>query len=353
MKVKVVFLRILLIWALLSGALPLHTPPTSSASPPTASTAQNLAPSPGEQVQERPAEAVPAPTAPAAPLTNGRRFTQTIYASKDTYIYDAEPTTNYGDSQTLIVKYTGLPNVTKARTLLYFDLTDLPSNAVALTATLELYWVLNQAQTVQAPADSAIYAHSVDSAWDEMTLTWETRPATTYRGDPPAAYVSDGWTRWDVTNIVSGWLSGDYDNHGIQLSTGLQETAWWYSRELTTGRPRLVITYQTEGSPMMLPAQKDTWVNQALPSTNYGDGTYLRVGRNASTYDEYLTLLWFDPSDLPTDTVVISATLEMYSEINRTQAASPARPSVLSNIWPDAIHTAWDEMTVTWNNKPM
>ncbi|MDY7077725.1 MAG: DNRLRE domain-containing protein [Chloroflexota bacterium] len=281
-------------------------------------------------------------------FTSGERtFTRTFLASKDTYIDEENPTTNYGLDPTLWVRMTSSPD--HRRTLLYFDVQGLPENAVVLTATLELYNMINR-DLSQAPTAITVFPDSIDSDWSETGVTWNTRPSSTNRGDAAEEYVLTGWTRWNVTNIVAGWLGGDYPNYGILLRTGMQGSAYWLTREDTNG-PRLTITYTTEGSPMMFPVQKDTWVNEALPSTNYGSEDYLRVRYDGvGMGNRAYTLLWFDTSDLPSDIVVISATLEAYSMINQVQSNQLLFGE---DIFPDTIHTDWDEMTVTWNNKPV
>ena len=174
--------------------------------------------------------------APAHSATSSQ-FQTTLFATADTYVSSATPNTNYGTAADLQVSLSGtIPTAVFKRTLLAFDLSELPANAEILTATLRLYSEFNRANTAvpQTPADSTINVYAIDAAWSETAVTYATRPASTYRNDPPASYVLTGWTEWDVRNTVAGWVSGDYPNYGFWLSTGLQESAYWQSRNAGT-----------------------------------------------------------------------------------------------------------------------
>ena len=285
------------------------------------------------------------------------QFRTTLIATADTYVSSANPNTNYGLDPDLQVSLSGVfPSNVFKRTLLAFDLSEIPANAEILTATLRLYSEFNQAQTAvpQAPADSIINVYAIDAAWSETAVTYATRPTSTYRNDPPASYVFTGWTEWDVRNTVSGWVAGDYPNYGFWLSTGVQESAYWQSRNAgVLNMPRLEITYATQGSPLWVQATADTWVDQAAPSTNYNNDANLRVGRVGATGSQSHTLLKFDLADLPANVQVTDARLELYSELNlaHATAGAPDAPLALS-VYPDAVLADWNPATVTWNNKP-
>ncbi|MCJ7548876.1 MAG: DNRLRE domain-containing protein, partial [Anaerolineae bacterium] len=349
MKVSVVLVRVLLLCSLLlsnilyvSGANPGVVQASAAGAAPSLSLNQT----PTSAVDKDPVTVTPLaePSSLNVAASDAREFTAFFLASKDTFVDSATPTTNYGNASSLMVYLGPLPNSDRARTLLHFNVTGLPENAVVLTATLELHSVVNL--TLALDEEITIYPDSIDSDWSETAVTWNTRPASTYRGDGPAERVPNGWTQWDVTNMVNGWISGAYPNHGIHLRTGNQGTAEFQTRNMDDS-PRLTVIYTTEGSPMQFPAQKDAWINEVLPSTNYGNDTHLTL--STPTGNRAYALVGFDTSDLPSNINVLSATLEMYSQFNIAQAALLWGES----IFPDAIHADWDEMTVTWNTRPI
>lgn len=285
-----------------------------------------------------------------APLGASQSFTQTFYVQHDTWIDEANPTTQHGSDQYLRVGRTSLGD--DSQTLLWFDVSGLPANAVILDATLAMYIEFNvtQGQSPASPAAGSILVDAVDASWSENTVTWQTRPASTYLGDPASDYQI-GWTTWDVQNVVQDWITNGNDGLLLRLADGQTGTNLFHAYGMSN-RARLTVNYVTQGSPMILPAQRDTWVNEAVPSTNYGSDVYVYAGEDGTTGDRRYTLLWFDTSNLPDDIVVTSATLEAYSVINLTMGAADPQAVTAADFRPEAILSDWAETSVTWNTRP-
>ncbi len=85
--------------------------------------------------------------------------------------------------------------------------------------------------------------------------------------------------------------------------------------------------------------EKDTYVSEQFPDTNYGAEEYLRVG-NYSNYGEVQAFYYFDVSSLPPDWT------EARIEVNFEYGSGEV------NIGANLTYESWDEMTITWNNKP-
>ncbi|MBN1483475.1 MAG: DNRLRE domain-containing protein [Chloroflexia bacterium] len=121
----------------------------------------------------------------------------------------------------------------------------------------------------------------------------------------------------------------------------------------------LVWTGVVRGSPQSAPAapaaprdlvvtiypSADALIDQANPSQNYGGATYLQAGRSGGA--DYDVLFAFDLSVLPPDAVVVSASLGLELIYNRGDAGRQD-----CTLWVDALLSAWNESTVTWNNAP-
>ncbi len=86
-------------------------------------------------------------------------------------------------------------------------------------------------------------------------------------------------------------------------------------------------------------AEKDTYVKQHNPDENYGGGSYFLLGLDIwdDTIESYF---YFDFSDKPSDWEKAEIGLNLYS-IDSTMTV---------NVY--LIETAWEELTLTWNNKP-
>jgi hypothetical protein len=285
----------------------------------------------------QPIRAVCSPEAPLA--TEANTLQATFIAQADAHVRQNAATTNYSATTYLRTGRILMPS-DAYETLVQFNISSLPANAVILTATLEMYSPVSSTPGVRA--------YAALSAWSEATVTWNTKP--TASGDYGAQTATGlGWHKWNVTALAQQWQAGTLTNNGFLLAQAGTTfgTLDYDSRENASLRqPRLTVIYATQGSPAILPVQADTWINQALPSTNYGSDSSLQVGRVTGSARN--TLLKFDTSSLPSSLVVISASLEVYSEINRLNA-----PEGATDIWADAILSTWDESTVNWNTRPV
>lgn len=84
----------------------------------------------------------------------------------------------------------------------------------------------------------------------------------------------------------------------------------------------------------------DSYVNYADLNTNYGSATLMYVYNNASYRKE--SLMRFDLSSIPSNQVIVSATLNLYVY---TQAGNTDVAYLIED-------DTWGEGTVTWNNRP-
>ncbi len=305
-----------------ASAEPPHTPITLPAWPPL-----NL---------PQPIGAACSPEAPVAIEANNLQIT--FQAQQDSYVRQTAPDTNNGTATYLRVGRILMP-ADAYQTLIQFDISSLPANAVIVTATLEMYTPIS--------STPGLRAYAALGSWAENTVTWNTKP--TYSTDYGSQTVNGlGYHAWNVTALAQQWQAGTRTNNGFLLAQAgtIFGTLDYNSRTNASSRPRLTVIYATQGSPAILPVQADTWINQALPSNNYGNDSGLYVGR--VTGNARNTLLKFDTSSLPSSVVVISAALELYSEINLLNA-----PEAATDIWADAIISTWDEGTVNWNSKPV
>ena len=98
------------------------------------------------------------------------------------------------------------------------------------------------------------------------------------------------------------------------------------------------------GSPtdlVLQPSSADSFVNQASAGTNYGSGMTISVQSRLSQAQR--TLVMFDLSGIPEDSVINSATLELY-------ASSAPTTGLTLNV--HRITGTWTESAVTWTNQP-
>jgi hypothetical protein len=169
-------------------------------------------------------------------------------AEADAYIASARPNENFGKAA-LFVGYhiLGDDHFGAQRSLLRFDLSPIPEGAAILEARMQLYLSF---ATLDDTEEMRIIARQLNSAWDEQFVTWNTEPewgevrAETFVG------TSQGWYEWDLTDLVSDWVSTAAINHGVELIGDeeiQQRERAFNSRETQTDLyPRLLVRYTEE-----------------------------------------------------------------------------------------------------------
>lgn len=168
---------------------------------------------------------------------------------------------------------------------------ELPSDAVFASATFHVY--------VDIPSDQQIDIHRATADWDEMTATWNSF-GSSFDAMIYNSFMADGtdWRSVDVSDLVAGWLAGDFANFGLVMN---QATMAWprtlfYSREGGSYSPYLVISYTSGGVPMddiVLPIG-DTYVYEAHPDMNYGSIDQLWTGRTGEFDADKHAMVKFD-----------------------------------------------------------
>ncbi len=171
---------------------------------------------------------------------------------KDAYIKQDKQDERRGSDPELRVKSeSGKLN----RSLLQFDLTGLPSDAVISSATLSLF----VKDATGGPV--TINARQVTASWNEAEVTWKARdkkanllwatPGGDY-GPVVSSTVVDNtknvWRSWDVTSMAQAWKSNPAANFGLILEAAATnpktEKKFKSSDDGTAGqRPKLEVCY--------------------------------------------------------------------------------------------------------------
>lgn len=167
-----------------------------------------------------------------------------LFPVQDAYVCDCQPgTTNPNGNSSYL--YHGQFGSCFDRTLIQWDISDLPENIEIISAEMNLYceafW--------GTPSGGPVY-FMIDGDWDENTVTFNSQPGydttVSVSADWPAAGT---WHSVDVQPFVEEWISGTHCNYGIycfcQGTEGTSVPGFWsgdYPDEEL--RPRLVIEYQ-------------------------------------------------------------------------------------------------------------
>src|SRR5437870_5461298 len=165
----------------------------------------------------------------------------------DTYVSSAAPTTNNGNSPSLVVQKSS-----NGTTLIRLDLSQLTaagvSNTAVSKATLKLY---TSAVTGQGTFD----LYRIDSSWAEGTVTYNTSPAMALITAGAAACpgvqcvnTASKYVQVDITSLVQDWLAGGHANNGLALkpnATTISVTFEGKESTTTSHAPELDVVLNT------------------------------------------------------------------------------------------------------------
>ena len=183
---------------------------------------------------------------------------------KDAGIYAGSQSTNYGSSKSV---YVGLTS--EKRGLFYFDISEIPSNAIIQNSNLNLYRIAGSSSS-----NLKMTAYPLTNSWDESEVTWSNRstgptvPWTLAGGDTSnsiaATTVSstNAWYNWNIgTSVIQDWVANSSSNFGFllrQKGTTLDKYQRFVSKNETSStnkyyRPKLTVTYILPGACITIP----------------------------------------------------------------------------------------------------
>lgn len=138
---------------------------------------------------------------------------------------------NFGTEETLWMKdwtwnAVGCSGGTIRSLLCFTELSNIPSNAVIVSATLRLYGVTSDRNTSYSGAPASYYENTVvvqqvTSPWNENTVTWNTQPSTTTANQfiIPQSTSEYNWnysnSSSELVAMVQNMVSGN--NYGFML----------------------------------------------------------------------------------------------------------------------------------------
>ena len=182
----------------------------------------------------------PAPVGANTFTTGNWCGSQTVVASTDAWIDEANPTVNNGGTNPLNVQSRNANR--NRRALVRFTLPSTPVGCTVTAATLRLY-------ANSSTAGRTIDVYRASAAWNEGTVTWNTRPGTTGTAVGSASLGVAGWQQWTVTtHVIAQYTTNNgfviRDSTESENPGQLQQV--YRSREAggtPNNRPELIVTF--------------------------------------------------------------------------------------------------------------
>lgn len=163
-----------------------------------------------------------------------------INTTKDCYTWSLQPNTNQNGNY-LVVENNSANN-SYAPSLVFFNLSSIPQNAIILEAYLLLYRFTDLGNIIVR------IGRLENASWTETGVTYNNMPYG--ETPPPFKYYNLGspntYGAYDVTEFVQAWYSGGFNNNGFQIFTETNGTgAIFYARESGSSYiPKLNVVYQ-------------------------------------------------------------------------------------------------------------
>ena len=213
--------------------------------------------------QPLPPPATPTPTLTPSPTVTREIIRRTFQQGKDgytgvqdTYIHEWYPNIPFGSNARLVAR-----SYDHASILIRFDLSSIPTNAQVVSADLQLF------STDRTNMGSMhLNAYPMARPWSELNATWllaDTGVAWTAPGARASGFdyldqLGDrtlvdrilDWFKWNVRDMVQGWVANPSTNYGLILKgiPGDDEAQVEYGfraseHENVNERPKLVVRY--------------------------------------------------------------------------------------------------------------
>ncbi len=258
----------------------------------------------------------------------------------DTFVHDASPTTNFGTDTRLIVK-DGNPDYDRVSYLRF----EIPSAVTELVgAKLKL--------TVESIGGEGSGARNIEirqlanDAWDETTMTWNTRESST----GTLITTIDAGTAGAVYEVdVSAYVDQEFAGDGtvsfaLVQPNGDNRMVIFGSRENAGKEPILELQTPVVTSTVSdILAEADTYVRDGAATTNYGSDLGMAVKDANSGYNR-IAYVRFPLTSLSGS--VENATLKLRVKAIGGEG-SGARYIEIRQLADDS----WDESTMTWNTR--
>ncbi|MEM1406719.1 MAG: DNRLRE domain-containing protein [Bacteroidota bacterium] len=194
-------------------------------------------------------------------ITTGSKWTDVLVFNSTKPGHEHVPNTNYSTYPRLMASawtQSGSPDY--RRTLLKFDLSEIPANATIQSATLYFYSDPNVTASnawngnSQLSGSNAVYLEKITQNWNSSTVTWNNQPPSTTSDRVwvgPSTSTTENLTI-DIQGLVQDWVANPASNYGVKmrLETEVRYRARNYigTDHTNTGlHPKLVISYTTDG----------------------------------------------------------------------------------------------------------
>jgi uncharacterized membrane protein len=291
-----------------------------------------------------------------------------IIEVSDNRLREASPDIVYKSSSFIDVG--GMNNV-RYRDIIWFNLRDYTSDSQVGSAVLSLYWYYPAGKT--RPEDTVIEVYRPASSWNSDYVSWNKKdkgvawknPGGDWydkngvlQGSTPyatitikgSAFPDNRYYELDVTDLVSEYVSGKYENTGFLIKARTESNNYiaFYSSDWTNEnqKPKITITEKVPVATLnaTLTGATDNRLREASPDTVYKSSPYIDVGGENSV--RWRDVIGFNLSKYTGSAEISNATLSLYWYYPAGKTRS--KDTVIEVYRPAS---SWNSDYVSWNKK--
>jgi hypothetical protein len=211
---------------------------------------------------------------------DGTLITMPINATRDTYVWSADPNANYGNS---VQSQFSFSSSSRNRAYLYFPL-DIPAGTTIESAKIDLFVTVFAGSGFTWPTRVInVDAHRVTGSWTETGITWNNQPSFAYVNSEPwyqSQNFPDKYMSIGARHLVNQWLA--HGNNGVMLrldeSYAADCSVAFSTKEYLSGQrsPKLIIeVYEKINEPTTLSGPSTGITGQSLEFTAGGASSSL------------------------------------------------------------------------------
>ena len=255
------------------------------------------------------------------------------------------------------------------RSVISFDLSQVPTNAVINAAKLSLYAWDSNTGLLQHYGSNAGWLERITSPWNEFTVTWNNQPTTTTLNRVELPISTSGTQNYldiNVTKLISDMIANPTNSYGFMLKLQTEEA---YRRlnfcssdhPIQSYHPKLEVQYTIPVNDSILVLQPDSSGKDAVlhglsSQVNVNRGDNPQFAASAWTFSGepaiIRSLIEFNLKQIPPHKAIESAKLSLYAWDSTVGFAQNYSTDGSNACWIERVISSWSESTVTWNNQP-
>ena len=294
---------------------------------------------------------------------------------KDAFVtsYSGNQNSNFGGSQDIAaVSWTSSQIPFDSRSYFEFDLSQIPSNATVISASLNLFHNPNSGHSQGHQGNNGSILMRVTSPWTESTVSWNNQPSYSSNGQillPNSSNSTQDYLGISVDAQIQDMISNPSQNFGFVLQ--LQNETIFRSIVFASSdhpdsllRPELSISWTDSLS-------EDSVICVDLRSTsNDVEDAYVSdypggASSNFGSSQDIAAVAWtsgpsfisrsyfrFDISQIPVSSSIVSANLSLKANPNSGHSQGHQSSSGSNECLLRKVTSPWGENSITWNNQP-